>query len=65
MRQRRRRRPDHAISRATNVVQVTSLTLPSPESVDVKEFEREILTALADRLRDDHGYRIRDRGGDR
>jgi len=37
------------------VVQVISLTVTVPETVDVTEFEREIVTAMADRLRDDHG----------
>ena len=50
--------PDHAILRASSVVQVTSLTLTVPETVDVKELESEIVTAVADRLRDDHGYEL-------
>jgi hypothetical protein len=37
---------------------VTVLTLTLPETVDVKEFESEIVTAVADRLRDDHGYQL-------
>jgi NAD/NADP transhydrogenase alpha subunit len=40
------------------VVQVTSLTATVPETVDVKELESEIVTAVADRLRDDHGYEL-------
>ncbi|MDR3663752.1 hypothetical protein [Mycobacterium sp.] len=50
--------PDHAILRASSVVQVTSLTVTVPETVDVKELESEIVTAVADRLRDDHGYEL-------
>jgi len=38
------------------VVLVTSLTVTVPETVDVTELEREVVTAVADRLRDDHGY---------
>jgi hypothetical protein len=55
---RRRCRPGSAILRASNVVQVTSLTATVPETVDVKELESEIVTAVADRLRDDHGYEL-------
>ncbi len=40
------------------MVQVTSLTVTVPETVDVKELEDEIVTAVADRLRDDHGYEL-------
>ncbi len=29
-----------------------------PETVDVTELERELVTAVADRLRDDHGYEL-------
>ena len=50
--------PDHAIPRASSVVQVTSLTVTVPETVDVQELESEIVTAVADRLRDDHGYEL-------
>lgn len=50
--------PDHAILRASSVVQVTSLTVIMPDTVDVKELESEIVTAVADRLRDDHGYEL-------
>ncbi len=42
----------------SSVVQVTSLTVTVPETVDVKELESEIVTAVADRLRDDHGYEL-------
>jgi hypothetical protein len=35
---------------------VTSLTVTVPETVDATELEREIVKAVADRLRDDHGY---------
>ncbi len=38
------------------MVQVSSLTVTVPDTVDVTELEREIVTAVADRLRDDHGY---------
>ena len=38
------------------MVQVISLTVTVPETVDVTELECEIVTAVADRLRDDHGY---------
>lgn len=37
---------------------MTSLTLTLPETVDVNELESEIVTAVADRLRDDHGYQL-------
>ncbi len=37
---------------------VTSMTVTVPETVDVRELERELVTAVADRLRDDHGYRL-------
>ncbi len=50
--------PDHAILRAISVVQVTSLTVTVPKTVDVKELESEIVTAVADRLKDDHGYEL-------
>ena len=40
------------------MVPVTSLTVAVPETVDVIELEREIVTAVADRLRDDHGYEL-------
>ena len=33
-----------------------SLTVTVPETVDVTELECEIVTAVADRLRDDHGF---------
>ena len=35
---------------------MTSLTVIMPETVDVTELESEIVTAVADRLRDDHGH---------
>ncbi len=63
-RRRRRRRADdgadrdHAIARTSSVVHVTSLTVTLPEIVDVMELEHEIVTALTDRLRDDHGYEL-------
>ncbi|MGB8388009.1 hypothetical protein [Mycobacterium sp.] len=37
---------------------MTSLTVTLPETVDVKELEHEIVTAVADRLRDDLGYEL-------
>lgn len=37
---------------------MTSLTVTLPETVDVTELERELVTAVADRLRDDHGYEL-------
>jgi hypothetical protein len=40
------------------VVQVTSLTLTLSESLDVGELESEIVTALANRRRDEHGYEL-------
>ncbi len=40
------------------MAQVTSLTLTVPETVDIKELELEIVTAVTDRLRDDHGYEL-------
>ena len=49
--------PD-AILGASSVVQVTILTVTVPETVGVKELESEIVTAMADRLRDDHGYEL-------
>jgi hypothetical protein len=39
-------------------MQVTSLTVIMRETVDVAELESEIVTAVADRLRDDHGYEL-------
>ena len=39
-------------------MQVTSLTLTVPGSVDFEKLEGEIVMALADRLRDDHGYEL-------
>src|SRR5579875_769848 len=49
---------DHAMPRATSVVQMSSLKVAVPGTVDVNELEHEIVTALADRLRDDHGYEL-------
>ncbi len=43
---------------ASSLVQVTVLTLILPETIDVEEFESEIVTAIADRLRDDHEYQL-------
>ncbi len=37
---------------------MTVLTLTLPETIDVEEFESETVTAVADRLRDDHGYEL-------
>ncbi len=37
---------------------MTILKLTLPETVEVEELESEIVTALADRLRDDHGYQL-------
>jgi hypothetical protein len=34
------------------------MTVTVPETVNVRELEREIVTAVADRLRDDHGYQL-------
>ena len=39
-------------------MQVTTLTVTVPETVDVTELESEIVTSVADRLRDDHGYKL-------
>lgn len=36
----------------------TTLTVTVPETVDVDEFEQEIITGMADRFRDDHGYEL-------
>ncbi len=46
------------LRRASSLAQVTTLTLTLPETVDVDEVESEIVTAVADRLRDDHGYQL-------
>ena len=37
---------------------MTSLTVSVPETVDVTELEQELVTAVADRLRDDHGCQL-------
>ena len=50
--------PDRAVSRADSVAHVTTLTVTLPDTVDVTELERELVTAVADRLRDDHGYEL-------
>jgi hypothetical protein len=42
------------------VASVTTLKLSAPETVDLAELEQEVVTAVADRLRDEHGYEIRD-----
>ncbi len=34
------------------------MTVTVPTSIDAGELERELVTAVADRLRDDHGYRL-------
>ncbi len=39
-------------------MRVSSLTVTVPETADRDQLEREIVTSLADRLRDDHGYRL-------
>lgn len=45
---------------------MTVLTLTVPKTVDASVLEHEIITGLADRLRDDHGYELRstNSGGD-
>jgi hypothetical protein len=40
------------------MVRVSTLKVTVPATVDVNELEHEIVTALADRLRDDHGYEL-------
>jgi hypothetical protein len=40
------------------MARVSSLKVTVPETVDVNELEHEIVTALVDRLRDDHGYEL-------
>jgi hypothetical protein len=55
---RRERGRRDARTTASSLVQVTVLTLTLPETIDVEEFESEIITAVADRLRDDHGYQL-------
>jgi hypothetical protein len=37
---------------------VTALKVEIPTTVDVTELEEEIVTALGERLRDDHGYKL-------
>lgn len=43
---------------AGSVAVVTNLTVTVPETVDATELEEEVVTALADRLRDDHGLEL-------
>jgi hypothetical protein len=38
------------------------MTVTVPATVDPGELERELVTAVADRLRDDHGYRLAAQG---
>ena len=40
------------------MARVTTLTVTLPETVDVQQLEQGIVTAVADRLRDDHGYEL-------
>jgi hypothetical protein len=42
----------------SSVVRVTSMTVTLPETTNVRELESELVTAVADRLRDDHGYQL-------
>ena len=42
----------------SSVVPVTTMTVTVPAGIDAGELERELVTAVADRLRDDHGYRL-------
>ncbi len=44
--------------RGISVAHVTMLKLTVPATVDIGELEHEIVTAVADRLRDDHGYEL-------
>ncbi len=37
---------------------MTALKVEIPTTVDVTELEEEIVTALGERLRDDHGYKL-------
>ena len=37
---------------------MTTLKLTVPDTVDVDELQREIVTAVSDRLRDEHGYEL-------
>ncbi len=48
------------IGRAGSVAVVTTLKVSVPPTVDVTELERELVTAVADRLRDDHGCALTD-----
>lgn len=41
-----------------DLANMTTLTLTIPDMVDPAELERELVTALADRLRDEHGLRL-------
>lgn len=40
------------------MVRVTRMTVTVPVTVDAEDLERELVAAVADRLRDDHGYRL-------
>jgi len=42
--------------RASTLATVTKLFVTLPEDLNIGEIEHEIVVALADRLRDDHGY---------
>ena len=44
--------------RGISVTYVTTLKLTVPATVDIGELEHEIVTAVADRLRDDYGYEL-------
>jgi hypothetical protein len=44
--------------RGISVAHVTMLKLTVPATVDIEELEHEIVTAVTDRLRDDHGYQL-------
>lgn len=37
---------------------MTSMTVTVPPTVDLQQLERELVTAIADRLRDDYGCRL-------
>jgi len=37
---------------------MTSMTVTVPKTLDVRQLERELVTAIANRLRDDHGYQL-------
>jgi hypothetical protein len=44
---------------------VTALTLTVPDTVDATALEEELVTALADRLRDEYAYELHDSPGAR